>query len=205
MRKLQALALALPFLLVMGCQEQSATGVSGDQALAQQQDVLASQGQPGKLLPLQGNVSGGVTGQTFAPGFPVTRDDFGGRCSVPSDWVIEFTVTGPLSHLGQATVVAEHCSQIDFLTGAATYGDGMLRVIAANGDELWGSYDNGTSAPNSATEAWFLDTFILSGGTGRFANAAGGGTEWGTVDLGSFDIDMEMRGVISYDASDRRH
>jgi hypothetical protein len=123
---------------------------------------------------------------------------------VPSDWVIEFTVTGHVSHLGKVTGLGSHCSQVDFQTGNATYGDGILTIVAANGDELWGTYHSGTSGPLSVTELWWQDTFVLIGGTGRFANASGGGVEWGTALAATFELEYEMEGMISFDASDRR-
>jgi hypothetical protein len=155
------------------------------------------------LLPLQGDLTGGLTGQIFAPGFPFERDVFDSRCSVPSDWVVEFTATGVISHLGKVTVVIEHCSQIDFQTGNATYSDGVFTSVAANGDELWGTYHSGTSGPLSATEVWWQDTFVLTGGTGRFAHASGGGVERGTVLIPTLEIpEWTVDGMIAYDASD---
>lgn len=192
MQRLTAVLLALSFLMVVACQDHSPTGVSGDQALAQP-EVVASHGQPGKALPIHGTVSGFPTGQIFDP------DVVEQRCSPGSDWVIGFYLTGPVAHLGEATVVAEHCSDGD--TG--TYGDGTIVFVGANGDQVWGTYHSGTFGMLSPTVVWFQDTVVLAGGTGRFANATGGGSEVGTFDLATGVIELELNGWISYDASDR--
>jgi len=178
------------------------TGPVADQAVSVSGPV-ASHGQPGKTKAIRGEFVGGAAFQTF-PAEPGTRDLFGGRCTVPSDWVIGFWAEGNLPHIGMVTALVSHCSQVDFSTGTATYGDGILELIAPNGDEIRGSYHSGTSGPQSATVVWWQDTFVLDGGTGRFANASGGGVEGGTFDLATGVLEYELTGVISYDASDRR-
>ncbi len=112
--------------------------------------------------------------------------------------MIGFYLTGPVAHLGQATVMAEHCSQ----AGPATYGDGTIVFVSANGDEVRGTYHSETFGMLTATVVWFQDTIVLSGGIDRFANATGGGSEVGTFDLATGVIELELDGWISYDASD---
>jgi hypothetical protein len=194
MHRFTALLIALTFIMVVGCRDQSPTGISGDQALAEP-EVVASHGQPGKPLPIHGTVSGFPTHQIFDPAAIAQR------CTPGSDWVIGFYLTGPVAHLGQVTVTAEHCSQ----AGPGTYSDGTITFISANGDELWGTYHTGTFGMLSPTVVWFEDTIVLSGGTGRFVNATGGGSEVGTFDLATGVIELELNGWISYDASDRRN
>lgn len=202
MRSRVVTTLAFASLLALACQDQVPSEPLTNEVQSRPVPVT-SHGQPGKWLAIRGSLSGNLTGQVLAPGFPVARDLFDGRCSVPSDWVVEFTVSGVISHLGNVTAVLEHCSQIDFQTGNATYGDGVVTIVAANGDELWATYDDGTSGPLSAAEVWWQDTFTLTGGTGRFEHASGGGTEWGTALLATFAIPgMSLEGMISYDASD---
>ena len=48
----------------------------------------------------------------------------------------------------------------------------------------------------SATVVWFQDTIVLSGGTGRFANATGGGSEVGTFDLATGVTELVLGGLI---------
>jgi len=165
--------------------------------------VLASHGQPAKELAFRGGGTLLTTRQDFAPEFPAARSTFGGRCTVPSDWVIEFTGTARITRFGKSEVVFEHCSQADFATGNATYQDGMLAVTAANGDVLWGTYGNGTAAFVSPTAVAWKDDFILTGGTGRFAGASGSGLDQGTSYMDTGITEWEMEGVIAYDASNR--
>jgi hypothetical protein len=137
----------------------------------------------------------------YAPGFPGGRSTFDGRCSVPSDYVIEFSGTGQIAHLGQISLVFEHCSQVDFATGHVTYGDGLFTYTAANGDGLWGTYGDGTGAPLSETLVGWEDTFIVEGGSGRFSGASGGGVDRGTTHVETGYTAYELEGVIVYDAS----
>ncbi len=163
---------------------------------------LATRGEPHEVR-LRGEGTAEIIGMQFAPGFPGGRSTFDGHCSVPSDYVIEFGGAGQVSHLGQVSIVFEHCSQVDFTTGNVTYSDGVLTYIAANGDELWGTYGNGTGAPVSATEVGWQDTFVLVGGTGRFAGASGGGVDWGRTHAETGHTTYKLDGVIVYAACDR--
>jgi hypothetical protein len=143
--------------------------------------------------PIEEDLSGYVTGMEFAPNFPV-GDTFDGRCSEPSQWISTMSGSGVVSHLGRVSWTTEHCYQLF----AGTFGDAQLVITAANGDQVFGTYEG-----TMTSETTFVETMVITGGTGRFAAAAG------TVDeAGWFDPDtgyMEITGVgsISYDASDR--
>jgi hypothetical protein len=195
------LVLTVPLLLA-SCDCETPTEGGGLEALAA---TLAIPDGLGEGLPLRGEGIAGITGMEYAPGFPGGQSTFDDRCSVPSDYVIEFRGTGHLSHLGEVTLVFEHCSQIDFTTGNTTYGDGTFAFVAANGDELWGTYGSGTGAPVSATEIGWQDTFVLIGGTGRFAGASGGGVDRGKTHSVTGYTTFETVGHITYDASLRRN
>ena len=110
---------------------------------------------------------------------------------------------GQMTHLGRFTFEARHCT--DPVTG--TFADGVGVFVAANGDELWATYDGEFLAPLPDGTQVVASTHTYDGGTGRFTNASGGadasawfvftseteGPLWGTVD-----------GTLAYDASDRR-
>lgn len=167
--------------------------------------AVASRGQPDLALPFRGDGTGWITSQVFAPGFPVERSTFDGRCSTPSDYIIEFSGTGQLTHLGQVTAVFEHCSRmdVDMSTGAVTfeYGDGQTRVLAANGDELRGTYTDGTGELLADGNVAWRDTFTLTGGTGRFAGASGSGQDTGTTHSETGWTVWAMEGAVTYDPS----
>ena len=126
-----------------------------------------------------------------------------GRCvemAAVADSLTRFVGGGYATHLGRVDVVAEHCSDLD--TGQ--YGDGLLTIVAANGDILKATYTNGVSLTPPPLIGFSDDFTFVGGGTGRFASASGGGTEIGVFDFTTHEFSVRMEGWISYDASDRR-
>ncbi len=108
-------------------------------------------------------LSGSLTGEaTFAFGDP--------EC-VPVDGVGVKTTTvaeGEVSHLGTVRALLTHCP-------GPPYKNGHLTLWAANGDELWATYEDEDGAPPYVLH--------ISKGTGRFQNAKGTvelnwGVEW---------------------------
>ena len=71
--------------------------------------------------------------------------------------------TGNATHMGRVEAFWSHCpAETDY------FGDGMLILVAANGDELYGFYDYSEPAGIPV-----LTPITLDGGTGRFATASG--------------------------------
>lgn len=154
------LRLAIVVAVVLGTTAMFATSAS------------ATGGQPGKALAFHGYVQGFVTAH-FAPGFPLVRDTFGGRCSVPSDWIAVWSGVGQSNHTGLITAYGSDCDRVDLATGAIEYGDGVITEYGANGDYLYGTYTNG----HGVLGGTIADDWTIVGGTGRFAGATGQGTE----------------------------
>jgi len=78
--------------------------------------------------------------------------------------------TGTMSHLGLAQVYTTHIPNLD--TGALEQG--TYRIVAANGDEIRGTYEGtATYDEHRADLVHGVATFVVSGGTGRFAGATG--------------------------------
>lgn len=189
---------ALGALLALACGGSAPTDPTGEPAAA------ANRGQPGQELPFR--MSGGAVllGQEFAPGFgPPTfqRSDFDGRCSVPSDFVIRFSLEGRATHLGNVTATAEHCTRIDFQTGLSSWRDGVLIFTAADGDQLWDSYESAGSFPPPDPDVPSRELHEFTGGTGRFVGASGEGMSHVACDTSAGTCVFEMEGVIVYDAS----
>lgn len=161
--------------------------------------VLARHDPTDTTLPFQ--LSGGATlvAQDFAPGFPGGKSDFGGRCSVPSDFVISFEMAATATHLGHLAGDFEHCSQVDSQTGASTLTDGVAVLTAANGDELWATYMS-AEVPEGA----FDEMMDFDGGTGRFTNATGEALGRAICNRANGTCEYDARGTLVYDASDRR-
>ena len=134
--------------------------------------AAATGGQPGKELSFNGFVQGLVTPQ-FAPGFPFVRDTFGGRCSVPSDWIANWSGVGQSNHTGLIKAYGSDCDRVDLGTGNLVYGDGVITEYGANGDFLYGTYTNG----HGRLGGTIADDWTIVGGTGRFAGATGQGVE----------------------------
>lgn len=166
--------------------------------------ATATAGQPDKPLAFHGFVQGFVTAR-FAPGFPFVRDTFGGRCSVPSDWIAVWSGVGQSNHTGLITAEGSDCDRVNLATGAIEYGDGVINEYGANGDYLYGTYTNG----HGVLGGTIADDWTIVGGTGRFAGATGQGTETFNL-LAPIALTGEplpfinpWDGWLSYDASQR--
>jgi hypothetical protein len=191
--------LALLWLPLAGCDQPVPTGLADDYAPAMAR-VEARHGEPGEELPLHIEAGAVLLAQNRHPDFgPPTfgKGDFDGRCSRPSDFVISFQLDGQASHFGLFAGRVEHCTQVDFQAGNVTTSDGILVFTAANGDELWGTYQGEPSGAGTA------EHMVFDGGTGRFASASGGGIGLADCDQAAGTCVFVLDGVIAYDASDR--
>lgn len=96
--------------------------------------------------------------------------------------------SGNGTHLGRFTVTVE--AEVNLLTAA---GSGFWHFIAANRDSLF-TESTGQSSPTANPDVFLVvETFIITGGTGRFAGATGSFTVERLLDRvtgvssGSFD------------------
>lgn len=142
--------------------------------------------------PIHEELSGFVTGMVYSPSFPA-GDTFDGRCSEPSQWISSMSGTGVISHLGRVSWATEHCFQLP-----GTFGDAELVITAANGDQLFATYDGVMTG-----ETTFAETLIITGGTGRFVGASGSLAETGWFDPDTGYMEVKGIGSIIYDASNR--
>jgi hypothetical protein len=119
-----------------------------------------------KQVPLKGSFS---ATSTVAPG----------RCAVLTNSI---SGTGQISHLGHFTTAQSHC--IDPTgTDPLAFTEGVFTFTAANGDTIFGTY-SGHLVPTATPGLFQLDgVFTIEGGTGRFANASGGGDASGETNL----------------------
>jgi len=134
--------------------------------------AAATGGHPVRHEPFIGYVKGLVT-PVFAPGFPFVRDTFGGRCSVPSDYMTVWHGVGLSTHTGRITASGSDCDRIDLATGNLVYDDGVISEYGANGDFIYGTYTNG----HGTLGGTISDEWTIVGGTGRFTGATGHGFE----------------------------
>lgn len=111
-----------------------------------------------KARPFQGYVIGTCS---FAPGDAADPSPTG-------IWARPYGV-GDVSHLGASVMTGKHPADL-------TFKDGEMKLVAANGDEVWMEYYGGGPAPEyigQVYDVWVKYTIV--GGTGRFAGASGGG------------------------------
>lgn len=190
------IGVALGALLVIACGESTPVEPVGE--------IAANRGLADQELPLRWHATGALLSQNFAPDFgppDFGKSDFAGRCSAPSDFLISFSIDGQGTHLGDFSGRAEHCTLVNFQTGESSWQDGVIVLIAANGDELWGSYASVGEFPSGVP---FTELMEFTGGTGRFAGATGGGIDQASCNRTTGLCTLEMDGEIAYDASRRR-
>ncbi len=84
--------------------------------------------------------------------------------------------SGQLTHLGAAVVHTEHTPWPD---AQGTVTNGKVTITAANGDQIWATYQGTTEMPDSAHYIGHA-ILVINGGTGRFAAATG------TLDASAF-------------------
>jgi hypothetical protein len=162
----------------------------------------ASDGPAHKQLPFAAEAECNVVGMECANEYCSETSTFHGRCSIPSTWVIRFTVEGSSDPLGPIDGWAEHCSQVTWaapgIPRTATYTDGRMEFTLAEGAKVWGTYTNGVGTFLEDGTNPFQDEFTFTGGTGRYRNIRGSGIEWGTATALDASIPLWMKGWIRY-------
>lgn len=115
-----------------------------------------------KPLPLKGSIEALETYRVSGPTMFVTA-----------------TGSGEATHLGRYTVTYE--VQVDLPTGTGT---GLsAQYVAANGDRLFAE-GSGQATPTEDPSVFVVvETFTITGGTGRFADASGSFTETRRVNI----------------------
>jgi hypothetical protein len=108
------------------------------------------------------------------------------------------TGTAQVTHLGRSAMesneVVDLCSNPE---GAEIAG--QFTMTAANGDQLFGSYETLGQLDFANNEVRFSGQFTITGGTGRFEGASGGGAIEGSGVLSPpFDVFAQMNGRVMY-------
>ena len=116
-----------------------------------------------------------------------------GRCAVLTNAI---SGTGQITHLGRFTTAQSHCVDLTG-TDPLAFTDGIFTFTAANGDTIFGIY-SGRLVPTATPGLFQVDgEFTIEGGTGRFANASGGGDASGEVNL----TDPTLPATVIFDGS----
>ena len=100
---------------------------------------------------------------------------------------------GQATHMGRFTESQTHC--VNPTTFA--FSAGRFLFTGANGDSVSGTY-SGQLVVTTPTTAAIYGVFVITGGTGRFAGATGGGNATGTLDFVTGEAnDLLLKGTIS--------
>lgn len=127
--------------------------------------------------PFTGSVAGDVTFPFVGTELcPATDVFFGGLRT-------ESVASGTASHLGQVTMTTLHCTP-----AGETIAGGEGTFLAANGDAIYFEYGGTAPFPGPGTTVIVAEVdFLITGGTGRFADASGGGHLTGYVNFEGFE------------------
>jgi hypothetical protein len=178
-----------------------ATGV-GEYAIDGLISYNPSDGPAHRQLPYSAEAECNVIGMECADEDCSETSTFDGRCSVPSTWVIRFTIEGDSDPLGPIEGWAEHCSQVTWAAPgiplAVTYMDGRFELTLEGSEQVFGTYTNGVGTFLEDGSNPFQDDFIFTGGTGRYSNIRGSGVEWGVATALDAPISLWMEGWIRY-------
>ena len=117
-------------------------------------------------------------GDVFTPA--AEKSTFDGRCETPSDFMMIGEGRAQASHMGRVAYTYEQCTRyLDPPPGVRW--DGVMTLVAADGSSIFTTYTGGATADYEAL-GYVLDyDYVITGGTGRFAGASGGGPGGGVV------------------------
>ncbi|MEP6762500.1 MAG: hypothetical protein ABJA93_14190 [Sporichthyaceae bacterium] len=83
-------------------------------------------------------------------------------------------------------------------TGVISLRDGRVTLVAANGDELHWTYSGTGTPPDASGDVVLSGTFVITGGTGRFSSATGGGSFEGVGNVVTGMASFTYTGTISF-------
>jgi hypothetical protein len=127
-------------------------------------------------------------------------------CGAPPNFLNTQKGFGEATHLGRFSAQPTFCiNMADLLDGQLTEGESLPfgpseePLIAANGDELWVASSSGEVVPSDHPDVDFEFTiqFEITGGTGRFEGASGGGVQHGFVDQQASRTQHQWSGTLS--------
>jgi hypothetical protein len=118
------------------------------------------------------------------------------RCGADA-LTLGFEIQGVATHLGSLTGTGSNCTEFTLTTDAVAVWDGLATFIAADGSTLSTTAEGTQDAPTAGRAAFDI-THTISGGTGRFAGAAGVWEVTGVIDFTTGTIEGKVAGWLSY-------
>lgn len=107
----------------------------------------------------------------------------------------EGTLTGPVAFISSDCITPSGTS--------FTFSAGKLIVIAVTGDQIFADYSGQFVPTGVGTKFVFSNaTFQVTGGTGKFSKATGGGSLTGGEDMATGAGTIKLSGTISYKDKD---
>ena len=98
-------------------------------------------------------------------------------------------VSGPIKGLGNSNVFTfHHPAPPASETEPPTVKDGRFFIVAANGDKIQGAYEGITVPGEKPDQLIGKADWVITGGTGRFANASGTIHATAYVTMAGFDV-----------------
>jgi len=137
----------------------------------------------------------------------VSADGFDfGAPGCPSGAFLRFSTTGhgQFAHLGLTAVSMTHCTYLGPGPLDGSFDHGIITLTAANGDTVTlGESGSFVLTPNPAGPTPFATAtsqsrWWVTGGTGRFANATGGGSGTAFDDMIAGVQAFDLAGTIAY-------
>lgn len=129
----------------------------------------------------------------------VVQEGPGGACG--ADRIdVQVEGNGQATHVGQYTITRHHC----FNPALATFEEGTFELTAANGDKIFGTYSGFVAGVVEVDEQGnplviiINAAQVITGGTGRFADATGQGDLYSEFNLITHQGDFTTEGWISY-------
>ncbi|HEX6386013.1 MAG TPA: hypothetical protein VF177_15190 [Anaerolineae bacterium] len=129
----------------------------------------------------------------------VVQEGPGGACG--ADRIdVQVEGSGQGTHVGQYTITRHHC----FNPALATFEDGTFELTAANGDKIFGTYSGFVAGVVEVDDQGnplviiINATQVITGGTGRFADAEGQSDLYSEFNLITHRGNFTIEGWISY-------
>jgi hypothetical protein len=128
----------------------------------------------------------------------VFKEQIGPSLRCPSKMAGALAGHGSSPQLGAVAFVASDC--ITPVPPLFNFSEGRLIVLTSSGEQIYASY-SGQFVPTGEANKFVFSgaTFQVTGGTGQYARATGGGTISGGEDIVTEVGNLQLSGQISYE------